>query len=223
MNKYAWCLLAVVAAGAVATQGYAQTATTAATNTAPAANTNAAATNAAATAAPTSANAAATPNTTAATAAPAAKPVAKLPEDAKGKPVVAADNKENFDAIAAAIRQQMQPGGRFAFVTPDGRAKVNAGLDELAKIFSEYGTVDKMSPTALARVNYDQNSINEVLARYDSNRRICHNETPVGSHIPKRVCKTLGEIQQEQNNSQQMMHRIRNNGSSNLGLGPTSH
>lgn len=195
MNKYAWCLLAVVAS-AVATQGYAQTATATAT---PSASTPTV------TAAPT----------TAAANTATAKPPVQIPEDDNGKPVVAADNKEDFDAIAAAIRQQMQPGGRFSFATPDGRAKVNTDLNDMATIFGEFGSVDKMSPAALARVTYDQNAINEVLARYDANRRICHNETPVGSHIPKRVCKTLGEIQQENSNSQQALRRMHSMGTYN--------
>lgn len=200
MNKYAWCLLVVVAAGAVATQGYAQTATTPATH---AATTTSA--TAPVTAAPTTAAA-----PTAATANNAtAKPVAKIPEDAKGKPVVVADNKANFDAVAAAIRQAMQPGGRFALVPSKGKAKVNAGLVDMAALFNQYGSVDKMDPAARSRLLDDQNTINAELARNDANRRVCWQETPVGTHFPHTVCRTVAQMRRDQENANQFMDQNR--------------
>lgn len=138
-------------------------------------------------------------------AAPNPAPQAAAIPEKGGKPVVAANTKDDFDAIAAAIRQQMQPGGRFAFVDSKGRSSVNMRLDDMSVLFNRYGTVDGMSADAQSRLLDDQNTINEVLARYDSNRLICREEVPVGSHFPKRVCRTLGQIQQEQNNAQQMM------------------
>jgi hypothetical protein len=37
---------------------------------------------------------------------------------------------------------------------------------------------------------------------------VCHDEMPVGSHLPKRVCRTLSEIQNQQNSSQQTMREL---------------
>lgn len=185
MNRYVSCMLAVTA-GALMMQGCAQTESV--RNDIPTKAT-----------------------TTTTNAAPLAaangQTAVAIPEDAKGKPVVAADNKENFDAIAAAIRQQMQPGGRFGFVASSGRATVNSGLNDMAAEFDRYGSVDKMDPAAKARLLADQNSINEVLARYDSDRRICWQETPVGTHFPRTVCRTLGEIQREKENGQHFMNQ----------------
>lgn len=44
------------------------------------------------------------------TAAGSTAATTKIPEY-KGKPVIAADTKDHFDAIAAAVRQQMKSGG----------------------------------------------------------------------------------------------------------------
>ena len=134
--------------------------------------------------------------------------VAALPVS-EGKPVIAADTKDNFEAVAAAVRQEMQPGGRFAFVSNEGRKTVDGKLIDMAALFNEFGSVDKMDPAAKGRLLGDQNSINAVLARYDSNRRVCWQETPIGTHFPKTVCRTLGEIQNQKNGSQQHLEQMR--------------
>lgn len=133
---------------------------------------------------------------------------AAIPEN-DGKPVVTADTKDNFEAVAAAIRKEMQPGGRFAFVTQTGRQTVEGGLTDMGTLFNQYGGVDKMDPAAQERLLKDQNSINGVLARYDSNRRICWKETPVGTHFPTTVCRTLGEIHELQNRSNHNLDMMR--------------
>ncbi|HEX7370903.1 MAG TPA: hypothetical protein VF284_11550 [Rhodanobacteraceae bacterium] len=116
--------------------------------------------------------------------------------------------KSDFEAVQAAIQQQMQPGKRYGSVDPAGRVSVNEHFQDMAALFSQYGTVDKMGPGAQDRINGDQNAINAVLAAHDGRRLICHNEMPVGSHLPKRVCRSLSEIRNDQNNSQQMMRQM---------------
>ena len=153
---------------------------------------------------PDSAPVASTGQSTAAVAAPAASSQVAVPEK-DGKPVVAADTKDNFEAVVLAIQQQMQPGGRFSFVDSRGRQTVENRFADMRTLFDQFGTVDKMNSAAQTKLMDDQNAINEVLARYDNNRVICRNEVPVGTHFPTRVCRTLGQIQQEQNDAQQTM------------------
>lgn len=142
--------------------------------------------------------------TAATSAAVSRSTIAAIPEN-DGKPVVRADTKDSFEVVAAAIRQEMQPGGRFAFVNPVGRQTVETGLTDMGALFGQYGSVNKMDTKAQGRLLADQNSINEVLARYDTNRRICWQETPVGTHFPRTVCRTLGEIQNQRNRARQDM------------------
>lgn len=192
--KSSSCLIAVVVAGAMVLQGCAQTGVVR-----------------------SDAPQVASPSVEAPAAAPPAAEhtAAAIPENDHGKPVIAADTKDNFEAVAAAIRQQMQTGGRFAFVDPKGRSVVDGGLNDMATVFTQYGSVDKMGPSARSRLMDDQNAINDVLARYDSNRLICHDEMPVGSHLPKRVCRTLGQIHNDKQNANELMRRMRNSGSNN--------
>ena len=43
--------------------------------------------------------------------------------------IVVADSSDKFVVLAKAIRQEMQPGGRFEFIAGRSRAEVNHGLD----------------------------------------------------------------------------------------------
>jgi hypothetical protein len=122
---------------------------------------------------------------------------ANIPE-ANGKPVVVADN---IDLVAAAIRKEMQPGGRFGLVDNAGRQTVESRLADMQTLFEQYGSVEKMQGPAQTKLLADQNAVNEVLARNDGNRRICWKETPVGTHFPTTVCRTLAEIQAQRQNA----------------------
>lgn len=133
---------------------------------------------------------------------------ANIPE-ANGKPVVVADNKANFDLVAAAVRKQMQPGGRFGFVDNTGRQTVESRLADMQTLFDQYGSVDKMQGPVQTKLLADQNAVNEVLARNDGNRRICWRETPVGTHFPTMVCRTLAEIQAQRQNARQNLDQNR--------------
>jgi hypothetical protein len=134
---------------------------------------------------------------------------------ATGPVVTSVNTKSDFEAVQAAINQQMQPGGRFGSVDSAGRATVSGRFEDMASLFDQYGSFDKMGPDARARINGDQNAINAVLAAHDGNRLICHDEMPVGSHLPKRVCRSLSEIQNAQNNANELMRRMQNSGSYN--------
>ena len=138
-------------------------------------------------------------------AAPTASTTA-IPEE-PGQPVVKADTKDNFEAVAAAIRQQMTRGGRWEFVGNEGRRTVDQRFADMRILFDQYGSVDKMDSTARARLLTDQPIINDTLTRYDGNRLVCTQEIPTGTHFPKKVCRTYAEMRREQDDAQFMMRQ----------------
>jgi hypothetical protein len=141
--------------------------------------------------------------------APGAAPGAAAPATSASMQVVTAvHTKSDFEAVRAAIEKQMQPGGRFSSVDPAGRATVDGRFQDMAVLFDQHGSIDEMTPTAMARINDDQNAINAVLAPQDGNRLICTQETHVGSHFPTRVCHTLSELRSNSTNTQQTMHQL---------------
>jgi len=151
------------------------------------------------------------PDTTA-TIQPAPAPAAQavpvsntaIPEE-NGKPVVKADSKENFDAVVAAIHQQMQPGGRWQYINADERATVDGSFADMGKLYDQYGSVDKMDQAARIRLLADQNTVNAILTKKDGDRLICQSMMPVGSHLPVKTCKTYAQIQAEQNGAQEFL------------------
>ena len=147
-------------------------------------------------------NAAAQVSAQPASAAPASG--ASVPEE-NGKPVVKADSKENFEAIVAAIHQQMQPGGRWQFIDKNERATVDGSFADMGKLYDQYGSVDKMDRNAKVRLLADQSTVNAILTRKDGDRLICRSEVPVGSHLPVKTCKTYAQIQAEQSGAQEFL------------------
>ena len=137
---------------------------------------------------------------------PAGAPVASVPEE-NGKPVVKADSKENFEAIVAAIQQQMQPGGRWQYIDANERGTIDGSFADMGKLYDQFGSVDKMDQNAKVRLLADQSTVNAILTRKDGDRLICQSELPVGSHLPVKTCKTYTQIQAERGDAQEFLRR----------------
>jgi hypothetical protein len=146
-------------------------------------------------------------NSTVQAAAPNALPAASaaaIPED-NGKPVVKADTKDNFEAIVAAIHQQMQPGGRWQSINKSERATMDGSFADMEKLYGQFGSVDKMDDAAKIRLVEDQSTVNAILTKKDGERLICTSEMPVGSHLAIKRCRTYAQIQAEENDSQELL------------------
>ncbi|HEX5961949.1 MAG TPA: hypothetical protein VFY97_11975 [Rhodanobacteraceae bacterium] len=124
------------------------------------------------------------------------------------KTVVNADTKAKFEATVAAVRQQMQPGGRWQFVDDGQRAVVNGTFADMGRIFDQYGSVDKMDPGSRERLLVDQSKVNAILTQTDGLRVICWNEIRVGTHFPVRTCKTYAQLQMEHQATQEGLRRL---------------
>jgi len=123
------------------------------------------------------------------------------------KVIVKAENKEDFTTVVAAVHQQMAPGGRYEYVNKDERVKVEAALGDMQSLFDKYGTVQQMDQGAKVQLFNDQELVNTTLTRRDGDRRICESVAPMGSHIPKTVCRTYREIEmQHQQNQNYLQH-----------------
>jgi len=132
-----------------------------------------------------------------------------LARSAKVKPVqLQADTKAKFDAVAAEVRAQWAPGGRFEFVTKEEYAKLNTSLDAMGALFDKYGTVAQMDRDTKIALFNDQEVVNGILKQRDAERLICRSEMPTGSHIPTTKCRTYGDIQRSETDSRNYMERF---------------
>lgn len=128
--------------------------------------------------------------------------------NAKDKPIVKADTKENFEAVVAAIHKQMAPGGRWQYVSAVERTTIDGNFADMQKLYDQFGSVDKMSPNAKMRLLADQSSVNAILTKKDGDRLICQSQIPVGSHLPVKMCKTYAQIEAEQRQAQKDLDQM---------------
>ena len=98
-----------------------------------------------------------------------------------------------FDAFAASLRGEMDPPGRFQWVTDEERTKVLRALDEMGRILEGHESVAELRETDKVALLNAQEVANAILTRRDRDRLICERRVIVGSHFPQSVCETYGE------------------------------
>jgi hypothetical protein len=127
----------------------------------------------------------------------------------KDKPIVKAQNKEDFAVVVAAVQQEMRPGGRFEFVTADERATVDAKLGDMTALFDQFGTVDGMNQDAKIALFNAQEKVNGILTRRDGDRLVCERTPPLGTNIPRTTCKTYREIARARQDNADFLLRMK--------------
>ena len=115
----------------------------------------------------------------------------------EAKPDVKANTKDEFAAVADHVRQQMAPGGRFESVKQGDQATVDRDLSSMESLYDKFGTVDAMDQPSKVQLYNSQSEVNAILTRNDANREVCEQVKPMGSNIPKTVCKTQRQINLE--------------------------
>ena len=99
----------------------------------------------------------------------------------------------DFEAFAATLRGEMDPPGRFMWVTDDERVKVLKALDEMGRILAGHETVAELLETEKVALINAQEVANAILTKRDKDRLICQRRKIVGSQLPQSVCETYGE------------------------------
>lgn len=106
---------------------------------------------------------------------------------------VNADTKEKFAAVSASVIKQMEHGGRYEFVTPTERQKIEKAFAEMNGMMDKYGSVAAMDEKTKIALFNNQEVVNSILTHRDRDRVICKHEVPVGSHIPVTTCHTYAQ------------------------------
>ena len=104
-----------------------------------------------------------------------------------------ADSKDKFDALAESVRKEMESGGRYQYVKPDERVKIDTALTEMSALFATNPSVQAMGQDTKIKLFNDQETVNSILQQRDGDRVICKNEAPIGSHIPVTTCHTYAQ------------------------------
>jgi len=131
---------------------------------------------------------------------------------------VAADTAQKFNDVAAAVRKEMQAGGRYEFIRADEKAKAETDLETMGAMLQKSGSASAMSEADQLKLFNTQEHLNGILSHSDANRLVCQKDRPVGSNIPVTTCKTFGEIERNRRDAQKYMQDSMQNGSRCSGL-----
>lgn len=123
------------------------------------------------------------------------------------KPAVKVDNKADFAAVSATVQKEMLAGGRYEFVDNTERDTITKRLGDMQALFDTYGSVEHMDMKQRTQLLTAQEDVNAILTRRDDRRLICKNERAMGTLIPKRVCRTYGELERSRRSAQQFMQQ----------------
>lgn len=128
---------------------------------------------------------------------------------ASNEPVVKADTKANFAIVSAEVRKQLQPGGRFEFATSQERINIDANLSDMESLFNKFDTVSAMDQDSKLKLFNDQEALNATLTKRDDQRLVCEHVAPLGSNIPKTICRTYGQMERDQRDTQHTLDQTR--------------
>ncbi|HET6553933.1 MAG TPA: hypothetical protein VFG49_10375 [Dyella sp.] len=123
----------------------------------------------------------------------------------ESKPDVKAETKDQFAAVADHVREQMASGGRFQFVSNEEHTAVDKDLSDMQGLYDKFGTVSAMDADSKLKLYNAQTEVNAILTKRDGDRRVCQQEMPTGSNIPKTVCRKYSDIERDQKASQKYM------------------
>jgi hypothetical protein len=133
---------------------------------------------------------------------------AAAPAKERAERPLTADSKALFDDQAAAIRQQMQSGGRYEFVSEAERTEVEQGLERIAAVLGRHADAQAFNDGDKAELLQAQENVNAVLTRNDGRRLVCVRERPTGSHLGKDKCQTYAEIERARRSSETEVRRL---------------
>ena len=99
----------------------------------------------------------------------------------------------SFTQLVVLLGVEMREGGRFAWVTPAERARIDAELEQMGRVLEGKRSIAELTEAERVRVFNSQEVVNGILAKRDSERLVCQRRLLPGSHRKETVCETYGE------------------------------
>jgi hypothetical protein len=122
--------------------------------------------------------------------------------------VVTAQTKAEFADQAQRVREGMQRGGRYEFVTASERGRVEKRLAEIEALFAAYVEGTPLRDAKLTDLLTAQEEINGILTRRDGERLVCSQTMPTGSHRAVSNCKRYADIERSHLDSERLIRDI---------------
>jgi len=120
---------------------------------------------------------------------------------------VSADTLEKFQAVATDVRNDMNTGGRYEYISAENKAQAENDLNAMAAMLQKSGSVAAMTQPEKVKLFNTQEHLNGVLTHSDSNRLVCEHSAPVGTSIPRTTCQTVADIEHARRSSREYIYR----------------
>ena len=98
-----------------------------------------------------------------------------------------------FDQLESILQDEMDVGGRFAYVETDERLAIDASLRRMRGLLAGKRTLAELDEDERVAVFNAQAQINAILTRRDGERVICDRRIIVGSHRKETFCETYAD------------------------------
>ncbi len=117
-----------------------------------------------------------------------------LPASAKdnSERFVDVGKQQKFEDQAMAIRQEMKPGGRFEFTTPEERRQVDEQLAIITALLQKRSG-SSLDDDDQLEIYAAQENANAILTQRDGRRLVCEFSAPTGSNRKVKQCVTYAD------------------------------
>ena len=112
---------------------------------------------------------------------------AALAGEPSGKPFDIS-TPQSFQEQAAQVRAGLNPGGEYAFLSTQDRARVEQTIAAMDALFRRYGNIEAMGGAGRVELYSAQESVNWILTRGRTGTTRCDWAQQTGSHIPRTLC-----------------------------------
>lgn len=123
---------------------------------------------------------------------------------AAAKPLVA-QTLDSFMRDEARIRKEMQPSGKYGFISANDKSQVEAHLSEMQNLLAAHKDASDLSADDKVALLNAQEAVNGILDHNDNDRLVCEHRARMGSNIPVTTCRTYGEMMVEQREAQRYL------------------
>ena len=118
---------------------------------------------------------------------------------------ISSHDLQTFDAQSKEIVAGMAKGGRFQSLSANDQARVSELLGLVRDVLVKYPDVNSIGERDKVLVFNSQEEINAILTSRDGKRLVCSRETPVGTHMSRKVCVTQAEKDQQYEQARRLM------------------
>lgn len=113
-----------------------------------------------------------------------------------------------FGQLIQTLRVEMAPGGRFAYVTPAERDRIEGSLERMRAALEGKATLADLDERERLSVFNAQEEVNAILTKRDAERVLCDRRPLPGSHRKELVCETYGQRMARIKGSREQVERL---------------